>query len=97
MNATKIFLILASAMLLGGCNLNFLTAKRVDTLTDSPDVTMVGQLAKLGDGYVLTRDDGSSVDIDSKEVDLSRYEATAVVVIGQYSGSTLFVSKIRSR
>lgn len=97
MKVIKVFLVLLFAVLLGGCNLNFLTAKRVDTLTDSPDVTMVGQLAKLGDVYVLTRDDGSSVDIDSKEVDLSRYEATAVVVIGQYSGSTLFVSKIRSR
>ena len=90
-------LVVISSLLIGGCNLNILTTKKVDTLTESPDVTMVGQLAKLGDGYVLTRGDGSIVDVDSKEVDLGKYEATGVVVIGQYSGSTLFVSKIRSK
>lgn len=97
MKLTKILLVLVSAVLIGGCNLNFLTAKKVDTLTESPDVTLVGQLVKSGEGYFLTKDDGSNVDLDTREVDLGKYEATAVVVIGQYSGTTLFVSKIRSR
>lgn len=94
---SKFLLLVLGAMVLAGCVPGFLTARPADSLNESPDVTLVGQLVKSEAGFLLSKDDGTNVELDSKEVKLDDYEATGVVVTGQYSGTTLFVSKIRSK
>lgn len=83
-------ILLSFSVLLGGC----LIAKPADVKTESPDVTLSGTISRTGPLFFLTTADRGIIQLDSREVDLSGYTNLAVTLTGQYSGTTLFVSKI---
>lgn len=83
-------LLLATSLLFGAC----LIAKPADIKTESPDVTYSGTITQAGTVFTITTADRQTIQLDSRQVDLSKYVGRSVTVIGQYSGTTLFVSRI---
>lgn len=77
---------------LAGCNL---VAQPADMTEESPTVTLSGTLTAAGGKFTLATPDRKTVDLDSRQVDLSTYSGKQVTVSGQYSGTTLFVSTIQ--
>ena len=59
------------------------------------DTTITGKITKAGDKYFITVSGKQPQELDSYSVDLSQYVGKTVTVIGQYSGDTLFVGKIK--
>lgn len=58
------------------------------------DTTKVGKIVKLGEKYAIQETGKQPAEIDSYGVDLSGYVGQKVSITGQYSGDTLFVSKV---
>lgn len=81
----------AASILFGGC----LVAKPADLTTESPDVTLTGSLVQAGSRFSLNIPGKPPVELDSRQVILSNYAGKTVTATGQYSGTTLFVSKIQ--
>ena len=59
------------------------------------DTTLRGRLQKTGQKFVLLKEDGESVFVDSYSLDLVDYAGQEVTVVGQYSGDELFVREIK--
>ncbi len=58
------------------------------------DTTLSGTVTKVGEEYLLSIPGKPSKGLDSYKIKLSEYVGQSVKVTGQYSGDTLFVSKI---
>lgn len=84
--------ILVTSILIGGCSL---VAQPADIESESPDVTLTGTLIQAGTKYSLNVAGKPPVDLDSRQVTLGNYANQTVTVTGQYSGTTLYVSKIQ--
>ncbi len=85
--------LLVASILFGGCS--SFVAKPADINTESPDVTLTGTLIQADTTFQLTTPGKAPVELDSRQITLSNYAGKAVTVTGQYSGTTLFVSKIQ--
>ncbi len=83
--------LLVASVLFGGC----LVAKPADLSTESPDITLTGTVVQAGNRFSLNIEGKAPIDLDSRQVSLSDYATRTVTVTGQYSGTTLFVSKIQ--
>lgn len=83
--------LLVTSLLFGGC----LVAKPADLSTESPDVTLSGTLVQAGTRFSLNISGKPPIELDSRQVNLTDYAGKTVTVTGQYSGTTLFVSKIQ--
>lgn len=83
--------LLTASIFFGGC----LVAKPADIETESPDVTLSGTIIQAGTKFSLSVPDKPLVELDSRQVDLGDYLGKTITVTGQYSGTTLFVSKIQ--
>jgi len=96
MTKTKTFVlgaILASSIIFGGCS--SFVAKPASLESESPDVTLTGTLVKAGNKYAIDLPNRSSIEIDTRQVNFTDFVGKEVTVTGQYSGTTLFVSKIQ--
>ncbi len=58
------------------------------------DTTLSGKISASGETYMITATGKAPQGIDSYTVDLKQYVGKTVKVTGQFSGDTLFVSKI---
>lgn len=58
------------------------------------DTSMTGVISASGDTYLITAPGKAPKGLDSYAVDLKQYVGKTVTVTGQYSGDTLFVSKV---
>lgn len=85
--------LLATSIFFGGCSA--LVAEPADTTTESPDVTLTGNLIKAGTIFSLNIAGKPPVELDSRRVSLKDYVGKTVTVTGQYSGTTLYVSQIK--
>lgn len=52
-----------------------------------------GKLSKVGNGYLL-QSGNQTVGVDSYNIDLNQYVGQQISVSGEYSGDTLFVTKV---
>ncbi len=85
--------LLAVSIIFGGCT--SFVAKPADTTSESPDVTLTGSLIQAGTIYSLNVAGKPPIELDSRQVILKNYVGKTITVTGQYSGTTLFVSKIK--
>lgn len=83
-------LLISASFLFGGC----LIAKPADITSESPNVTLTGTIVQAGTKYSLSAAGRAPIELDSRQVDLATYSGKTITVTGQYSGTTLFVSKI---
>jgi hypothetical protein len=58
------------------------------------DTSMTGMISASGDNYLITAAGKAPKGLDSYAVDLKQYVGKTVTVTGQFSGDTLFVSKV---
>ena len=70
-----------------GASTNAAAATKVGTTTKT------GMVKKVGKTFIL-QVGNQSIGVDSYNVDLSQYAGQTVTVSGEYSGDTLFVSKV---
>lgn len=89
---------------MSGCSL---VAKPADVVTESPTQTITGVIKVTGDLIVINQQgvgvigkspDGvtaSTTEITSRKIDLKKYDGQTVTVTGEFSGTTLFVDKVR--
>lgn len=85
--------LLATSILFGGCTA--FVAQPADTTTESPDVTLTGNLIQAGTIFSLNVAGKPPIELDSRQVPLKDYVGKTVTVTGQYSGTTLYVSQIK--
>lgn len=85
--------ILSTSLLLGACTPTTKTTP-INLETESPNVTLTGNLTQAGNRFSLTSTGQAPIELDSRKVDLSSYAGKTVTVTGQYSGTTLFIDKI---
>ncbi len=83
----------ATSIFFGGCS-TFI-AEPADVTSESPDVTLTGSLILAGTIFSLNVAGKPPVELDSRQVNLKDFVGKTVTVTGQYSGTTLFVSKIK--
>lgn len=86
-------LLVATSIFFGGCTA--FEAKPADMTTESPDVTLTGSVIQAGTIFSLNIPGKPPTELDSRQVSLKDYVGKTVTVTGQYSGTTLFVSKIK--
>lgn len=98
--------IATTGLLLAGCTSQSNPATSTTNSTTQPatgavkadqkvgDTTLSGTITQAGDQYLLSIPGQPAKGIDSYKVKLSEYVGKSVKVTGQYSGDTLFVSKI---
>lgn len=78
-------------MLFSGC----LIAQPADTSTEAPPVhSITGTISNEGGVYVIVSGT-ESTEIDSRQLDLAPYVGKSVTVMGEYSGTTLFVDTVK--
>jgi len=59
------------------------------------DTVKTGKISQMNDKYFITPVSGQPEEIDSYNVKLQQYVGKTITVVGQYSGDTLFVGKIK--
>ena len=67
------------------------------TVNDSQkqgDTILQGRIQKSGQNFVLLKEDGQTVFVDSYSLDLADHVGQEVTVVGQYSGDELFIREI---
>lgn len=99
MRSMIILIILGGALLVGGfVVLNFKNVASNTTQYDNPAVTLTGTVklttTTVEYSYLLLGSD-KSTPITSSKIDIKKYVDKKVAVVGQYSGSTLYVDQIR--
>ena len=98
-------LVLVTGMLLAGC-----TSKTAPASVTAPggaadgaamkaeekigDTSVTGMISASGENYLISAPGKAPKGLDSYAVDLKQYVGKTVTVTGQYSGDTLFVSKV---
>ena len=98
-------LILITSIILAGC-----TSKSAPASVTAPggaadgaamkaeekkgDTSVTGMISASGENYLITAPGKAPKGLDSYAVDLKQYVGKTVTVTGQYSGDTLFVSKV---
>lgn len=99
MNRTHIFLF-STVLILSGCSVNYSVNSRDEDLEVlnqnriSEDTQLSGKLIQVGDNYFLISSTGQQTALDSYSIDFSQYVDSAITVVGQYSGETLFASEV---
>ncbi len=68
-------------------------AQPADMTTESPTQSFTGSVTGAGDKYSITSN-GRLIEITSRKVDLSKYVGTEVTVVGEFSGTTLYVDEV---
>ena len=81
-------ILLISSLTFGAC-----VAKPASLTTEDPNTNLTGVVTQTGAQFSIKTDTGI-VALDSRKLDLSLSVGKTVTVIGQYSGTTLFVDKI---
>ncbi len=99
MRSMLMIIILGVLVLVGGfIFLNFKNIASVTTESDSPAVTLTGTVKVTAPtveySYILVGSD-KSTPITSHKLDIKKYADKKVAVVGQYSGTTLYVDQIR--
>ncbi len=90
-------LIVASSLMFSGCSLlqnGSETMENEEYEQKNAEVTLVGSLSKNGELYFITDSTGALHDVETYSVSFDEYVGKSVTVSGQYSGNTLFVTKI---
>lgn len=97
----KYFALFATAFILAGCQ-----SQSVFTSTPTPDAqptvrvgdtTLSGKLTQSGDKFVLLDSTGKQTEVDSYKIEFTDLVNKDVTVTGQFSGDTLFVSKLEEK
>ena len=86
-------LLVVASIFFGGCSA--FVAEPADVTSESPDVTLTGNLIQAGTIFSLNVVGKAPIELDSRQVSLKDYVGKTVTVTGQYSGTTLFVSQIK--
>lgn len=100
-------LVLASGMFLAGCTSKSVPTSTTGAGTSGAadgaamkaeekkgDTSVTGMISASGENYLITAPGKAPKGLDSYAVDLKQYVGKTVTVTGQYSGDTLFVSKV---
>lgn len=82
------------SIILGGCQLGGGANTEVSTTDERPVQELLGTISKTSLGYTLMSG-GKTVEIVSKKVDLGKYVNKEVGVVGEYSGTTLYVDEVK--
>lgn len=85
-----LIIVVSFGTFLGGCNL---VAKPADMNTESPNVTIKGVISAINKIYSIS-DGIKSTELVSNSLDLGQYVGKTVTVIGQFSGTTLYVDLV---
>ena len=91
--ATLLVVVVGLGVLLGGC-VGTSGVKPVETAEVSPVVTINGVVQVAGSSIFIKKD-GVSTEITSRKLDLKTYEGKSVTVIGEFSGTTLYVDEVK--
>ena len=81
-------ILLISSLTFGAC-----VAKPASVTTEDPNINLTGVVTQAGAQFRIKTSTGI-VALESRKLDLSLSVGKTVTVIGQYSGTTLFVDKI---
>ena len=91
-NLIFISFLLCLGVVFGGCSL---VAQPANMETESPNKTIQGKISLGNSGiYSITDDKGVITELDARKVDLSKYVGKIAIVVGQFSGTTLFVDSV---
>jgi hypothetical protein len=69
-------------------------AKQADVNTETPTVTITGVITSKEGGYMIT-ENGKNTELDGRKVDLKSQIGKTVTVVGEFSGTTLFVDSVK--
>jgi PBP1b-binding outer membrane lipoprotein LpoB len=97
MKKTFFIITLFSVVLLSACSVQQPQPSSSTTPAQNQkvgDSVKTGKLLKLGEKYAIQETGKQPADVDSYSIDLSGYVGQKVQVTGQYSGDTLFISKV---
>lgn len=94
MNKNTIFIAIFLSIILGGCQLGGGANTEISTTDERPVQELSGTISKTSLGYTLMSE-GKTVEVVSKKVDLSKYINKEVGVVGEYSGTTLYVDEVK--
>ena len=86
-------ILLAVVLLISSLTFGACVAKPASLTTEDPNTNLTGVVTQTGSQFSIKTDTGI-VTLESRKVDLSSAIGKTVTVIGQYSGTTLFVDKI---
>ncbi len=84
-------MILLGGVVLSGCSL---VAQPADVETESPRQEIKGTLIVKGGKFILVSDK-QNIDLESRKVDLKTFDGKEITVIGEYSGTTLYVDEVK--
>lgn len=84
-------LVLCSGVMLSGCSL---VAKPADVKVQQPTKNYVGMISNKGGKFLMTTEDGQTVEMTSKKVDLGKWVNRLMKVTGEFSGTTLYVDEV---
>ena len=87
---TALVFILSFGIVFSGCSLE---AKPAEVETETPTVTLSGVITAKSGGYMIS-ETGKNTDLESRKINLGSFVGKNVKVVGEYSGTTLFVDSI---
>jgi len=82
---------LVCSLLLSGCSL---VAQPADVATESPTTTITGKVTVAGE-MISIMNNGLSTEITSRKIDLKEFDGKTVSVVGEFSGTTLYVDEVK--
>jgi len=87
----SLLIVLFCAMIFGGCGME---AKQADVVTETPTQTITGKIVNTGTITTIVGD-GKTTEITSRKIDLEQYSGKEVTVVGEFSGTTLYVDEVK--
>ena len=85
--------LVTAGLFLGGCSLVAKPAK-TEIKIESPVQIITGTVLVSGD-MVTISSSGKVIEITSRKINLKQYNGQQVTVTGEFSGTTLFVDKVK--
>ena len=85
--------LVTAGLFLGGCSLVAKPAK-TEIKIESPVQIITGTVLVSGDMVTITSS-GKVIEITSRKINLKQYNGQQVTVTGEFSGTTLFVDKVK--
>lgn len=83
--------VLVCSLFLSGCSL---VAQQADVATETPTTTITGKVMVAGE-LISISENGKSTEITSRKINLKDYEGKTVSVVGEFSGTTLYVDEVK--
>ena len=85
--------LVTAGLFLGGCSL-VEKQEKTEIKIESPVQIITGTVLVSGDMVTITSS-GKVIEITSRKINLKQYNGQQVTVTGEFSGTTLFVDKVK--